>query len=245
VGFLLLMGIYIGMKIIITERQYRLIQENESENEILIRKYYEMYNQLPKYNELTQLKNKKVGDIYPEYSKPNSLLSSWIKNFAPDFNQIINKIANENDILFKKSNKMGGQRVVSFDGKYRFESKLESVFYNDMSFQQIANRLDIKRERARQLFYKSIRRINNALTSISHNFELKKKIEELSKEKELLLNEIKVLKEKITDEDFIKSTQDSERPALEKLLFTDSYTENKKTQFLGFFFSKMRISHER
>lgn len=156
------------------------------------------------------------------YFKKNEL-ETWFNDYF--------KVEKDDEFYFK-----GMFTKLAKEGIYRFlnnsKSKilglgerenyiLESVFLNDLTFNQIGNKLDITRDRARQIFYKSIRRINNSLTSISDNFELKKKIEELDKEKELLLNEIKVLKEKITDEDFIKSTQDSERPALEKLLFTD------------------------
>ena len=166
-----------------------------------------------------RIKESKGSKFYFKKNELESWFNDYFKVEKDDefyFKGMFTKLAKEGIYTFLNNSK---SKILGLGERENYI--LESVFYNDMSFQQIANRLDITRERARQLFYKSIRRINNALTSISHNFELKKKIEELSKEKELLLNEIKVLKEKITDEDFIKSTQDSERPALEKLLFTD------------------------
>ena len=79
------------MKILISERQFRVIQETQSENEIFVRKYYEKYKQLPRQSELAQLKTQKVGDIYPGHPRANSTISSWVKNFAPDFTSIANK----------------------------------------------------------------------------------------------------------------------------------------------------------
>lgn len=127
------------MKIIITESQYRLLIENESETEIFLKKYLEKYGNLPIYSELEQLRTIKVGDIYPEHSRANSPVSSWIKNYAPDFNQSILKISDDQDIIFK--NNKGGGRYISFDRKHRFESKFESIFYNIFALEGLQDKL--------------------------------------------------------------------------------------------------------
>lgn len=127
------------MKILISERQFRVIQENKSENEIFVRKYYEKYKHIPRQSELAQLKTQKVGDVYPEHPRASSTISSWVKNFAPDFTTIANKIANEEDIIFKS--KKRGATYISFDGKHRFESKFESLFYNIFALEGLESEL--------------------------------------------------------------------------------------------------------
>lgn len=163
-----------------------------------------------------RIKEKKGSKFYFKKNELECWFNDYFKVEKDDefyFKGMFTKIAKEGILTFLINSK----NIFGVGEKEKYI--LESVLCNDLSFQQIANKLDLTRERARQIFYKSIKRINYALTSL--NYDFKKKVEELNKEKKLLLNEIKVLKEKITDEEFIKSTQSSERPALEKLLFTD------------------------
>lgn len=126
------------MKIIISERQYKLLRENE--NEIFVRKFFEKKGQLPQYNQLAQMKNNKVGDIYPEHSKAHLKISNFIKNEFPDFSKISNKIAGENDIIFG-SNKGIGKPILSFDGKHKLESNFENIFYNTFALEGLNDEL--------------------------------------------------------------------------------------------------------
>lgn len=138
------------MKFIISESQYgkllnKILNEEEnkeiSDTRMFIEKFYEKYNRLPRYSELEQMNNKFVKDIYPEHPRSNSKISNWIKNYAPDFKNEITKIANEKNILIS-SNSPFGKVFTSFDGKHRFESQFESIFYNIFALENLQNELE-------------------------------------------------------------------------------------------------------
>jgi hypothetical protein len=117
-----------------------------------------------------RIKEKKGSKYYFKKNELESWFNDYFKVEKDDefyFKGMFTKIAKEGIYTFLNNSK---SKILGLGERENYI--LESVFYNDLSFQQIANKLDITRERARQIFYKSIRRINNSLTSINHNFEL-------------------------------------------------------------------------
>lgn len=125
------------MKIIITESQYNFLLESEQinlDNLKFFEKYYEKHQKVPKYKELETLSNEKVGDYLPKHPKADVNLKTFVNNYVPDLNLIRTFLEKKYDILSTGT-------YVSVDGKYRFKSLFENIFYNIFAQYGLSNEL--------------------------------------------------------------------------------------------------------
>jgi hypothetical protein len=133
------------MKIIITEAQFNVLIESDNvdinyENLKFIEKFYEIEKTMPYYKVLENLSNKKVGDYYPEHSKANINLKTFVNNYSPDLKTIISVLEDKYGI--KVNDKETRHRTyVSVDGKHRFKSLFENIFYNIFVQYGLGNKL--------------------------------------------------------------------------------------------------------
>jgi transposase len=122
------------MNIIILESQLKSLIESEKiginpENLIFIEKFYEKENFLPTYKTLENLPQKKVGDYYPEHPNANVNLKTFVNIYGRDLNDIRSML--EDKYKIKVNDKKTRHRTyVSVDGKHRFKSLFENIFYN-------------------------------------------------------------------------------------------------------------------
>lgn len=120
------------MKIIISESQYNFLLESEQinpENLNFFEKFYEVEKFLPTYKTLENLSNKKVGDYFPEHSKANVNLKTFVNKYVPELSLILSLLEKKYNILPTKK-ESGFGTYVSVDGRYRFKSLFENIFYN-------------------------------------------------------------------------------------------------------------------
>jgi hypothetical protein len=133
------------MKIIITETQFNVLIESEDtginpQNLKFLEKFYEIEKTMPYYKVLENLSNKKVGDYYPEHLNANVNLKTFVNDYATDLNAIISVLEDKYGI--KVNNKGSRHRTyVSVDGKHRFKSLFENIFYNIFVQYGLANKL--------------------------------------------------------------------------------------------------------
>jgi hypothetical protein len=133
------------MKIIITETQFNALIESEDtginpQNLKFLEKFYEIEKTMPYYKVLENLSNKKVGDYYPEHLNANVNLKTFVNDYAPDLKEIISVLEDKYGI--KVNNKGSRHRTyVSVDGKHRFKSLFENIFYNIFVQYGLANKL--------------------------------------------------------------------------------------------------------
>ena len=146
------------MKIIITESQYKLLSEMDSNYEPCNRggniqihpddikffeKFYEVYGFLPYPKEMERLgKIVKVGDIYPEHPVAHLNTKSYYICKSKVFKDI-RRIASENLGLILSDSTRGNKRYITNDGKYQLRSIYEVVFYNIFMLNNESDNLEV------------------------------------------------------------------------------------------------------
>jgi len=131
------------MKIILTESQYNFLIESinvDPENLKFIENFYEKEGFLPTYTVLQNMKNKIVSDYYPEHPKANIKLKTFVNLYLKDFKNIINVLEKKYNLLPQSPS--GRNKIyLSNDGKHRFKSLFETIFYNIFVEYNLANEL--------------------------------------------------------------------------------------------------------
>jgi predicted transcriptional regulator len=149
------------MKIIITESQYNFLLESEQinpENLNFFEKFYEEEKFLPTYKTLENLSNKKVGDYLPEHPKANVNLKTFVNKYVPELSLILSLLEKKYGVLPTKK-ESGYGTYVSIDGKYRFKSLFENIFYNIFVENGVGNELEYESRD----FYKDCKKIPDFL----------------------------------------------------------------------------------
>ena len=146
------------MKIIITESQYKLLSEMDSNYEpcgkggnmqihpddiTFFEKFYEVYGFLPYPKEMERLgKIVRIGDIYPEHPVAHLNTKSYYLCKSKVFKDI-RRIASENLGLILSDSTRGNKRFITNDGKYQLRSIYEVIFYNIFALNNESDNLEV------------------------------------------------------------------------------------------------------
>ena len=146
------------MKIIITEQQYKLLFESDSNYEPCGRggnmqihpedikffiKFYEKYGFLPYPKEMERLGSiVKIGDIYPDHPMSHLTTKSYYLCKSKVFKLIRNDVAKQLGLILSDS-KMGSKRYITNDKKYELRSIYEVIFYNTFMLNGESENLEV------------------------------------------------------------------------------------------------------
>jgi hypothetical protein len=146
------------MKYIITESQYKLLLESDSNYEPCGRggnmqihpedikffiKFYEKYGFLPYPKEMERLASiVKIGDIYPDHPMSHLAAKSYYLCKSKVFKKIRDDVSKELGLILSDTTR-GSKRYITNDGKYQLRSIYEVIFYNIFMLNNESDNLEV------------------------------------------------------------------------------------------------------
>jgi very-short-patch-repair endonuclease len=128
----------------------KLVPEEDIE---FVRRYKQEKNHYPRFRDLQQ-SSERVGDIYPEHSKKDIKLKTYVDLYLGKFRKnIISKLSKESGDNYVES-KRGKKMYVTMDGKTILRSVLESLTYSVFLLEGVIDEIEIDTKKFSKICHK-------------------------------------------------------------------------------------------